>query len=249
MAPPPGEILRIPGLPPIQLPPGTRAFGPEGLRGQAPDAADPRSSSAGSPAGPPPNQTKKTPAPDPAKAAAERAEKLKKALAPRPTQTAMRRHMLDELFTRLAAAHDLTEAEGTAGAIEHIWLRSDSDTANLLMERALVAMNGKHFPLALTLLDKIVLLQPDWAEAWNKRATTRFLADDLDGAMADIGQVLKLEPRHFRALSGLGIILQKSGLDKRALEVFRKALEIYPQQPDIQKIVEKLSLEVEGRDI
>ena len=67
--------------------------------------------------------------------------------------------------------------------------------------------------------------------------------------MADIGQVMKLEPRHFGALAGMGIILQGAGLDKRALEIFNKALVIYPLEPDIQKLVEKLKLEVEGQDI
>jgi len=67
--------------------------------------------------------------------------------------------------------------------------------------------------------------------------------------MADIDEVLKREPRHFGALTGMGMILQKAGLDKRALEIFRKVLAIYPHQPEIEKIVEKLTLQVEGRDI
>ncbi len=157
--------------------------------------------------------------------------------------------MLDELFKHLGTANDEEEAKGVAGAIERIWLHSDSDTSNLLMQRALAAMQAKQYPLALLLLDKVVALEPDWSEAWNKRATTRFLADDLDGAVADLDQVLRLEPRHFGALTGFGFILQKTGFDKRALEVFRKALSVYPLEPEIQKIVDRLSLKVEGQDI
>jgi len=67
--------------------------------------------------------------------------------------------------------------------------------------------------------------------------------------MADIDETLRREPRHFGALTGLGAILQKSDLDKRALEAYRRALEVYPEQPEVRKIVEKLKLEVEGRDI
>ena len=85
-----------------------------------------------------------------------------------------------------------------------------------------------NYPLALSLFDKLVALEPDWAEAWNQRATTRFLTGDTDGAMADIDQVMKLEPRHFGALAGMGMILQGEGLDKSALEIFKKALGIYP---------------------
>ena len=92
-------------------------------------------------------------------------------------------------------------------------------------------------------------LEPNWAEAWNQRATVRFLSGDFDGSMADIDRVMKLEPRHFGALTGMGVILQHAGLDKRALEVFGKALEIYPAQPDLKDTVDKLTLDVNGRDI
>jgi tetratricopeptide (TPR) repeat protein len=99
------------------------------------------------------------------------------------------------------------------------------------------------------LLDRLVALEPNWAEAWNQRATVRFLAEDFDGSMADIDKVLKLEPRHFGALTGMGVILQREGLDKRALEVFNRALEIYPAQSDLKDSVDKLTLDVNGRDI
>jgi tetratricopeptide (TPR) repeat protein len=128
-------------------------------------------------------------------------------------------------------------------------LQSQSYTANLVMQRAMLASRMKNYPLALTLLDKLVALEPDWAEAWNQRATVRFLSEDFDGSMADIDKVLKLEPRHFGALTGMAVILQREGLDKRALEVFNKTLEIYPAQPDLKDTVDKLTLDVNGRDI
>ena len=77
----------------------------------------------------------------------------------------------------------------------------------------------------------------------------RYLADDAMGSMQDIAHVLKLEPRHFGALSGMGFILQRGGFDKRALEAFRKALEISPQQEEIRRLVDKLTLAVEGQGI
>jgi tetratricopeptide (TPR) repeat protein len=161
----------------------------------------------------------------------------------------MRKQMLDRLFDRLRNAGDQGDAQKIAASIEHVWLQSDSDTANLLMQRATVSMQAGDYPLALSLFDKLVALEPDWAEAWNQRATTRFLAGDTDGAMADIDRVIKLEPRHFGALAGMGMILQGAGLEKRALEIFNKALAVYPLEPNIQKLVEKLTLEIEGQDI
>ena len=69
------------------------------------------------------------------------------------------------------------------------------------------------------------------------------------GAMQDIAHALALEPRHFGALSGLGFILQNSGFDGRALEAFRKALALNPRQDEIRRLVDKLTLEVEGQGI
>lgn len=178
-----------------------------------------------------------------------RAEELKKALAPRPEPAVLRQRTLDELFRHLGAAADPEEAKGYADAIQHVWLQSRSDTANLIMQRAMLASRMKNYPLALSLLDKLVALEPEWAEAWNQRATVRFLSEDFDGSMADIDKVLKLEPRHFGALTGMAVILQREGLNKRALEVFNKTLEIYPAQPDLKDTVDKLSLDVNGRDI
>jgi len=170
-------------------------------------------------------------------------------MAPHESPEALRKRALDGLFQRLHAAADPDAAKSVAQTIERIWLQSPSDTTSLLMQRAMESLREQRYPLALALLDQVVALEPDWAEAWNQRATTRFLADDPDGAMADIDRVIKLEPRHFGALAGMGAILQRSGFGKRALQIFNKALEIYPQQPDLQATVEKLTVEVEGRDI
>jgi tetratricopeptide (TPR) repeat protein len=237
--PPAGDTLRIPGLPPVQLPPGTRVFGPNG-------PVDPESLGPARPRGEAPRSSPRESEakPDPAKPAEQK-------FTPRPAvrEATQRAKVLDELFKRLAATSDAEEGKGIAGAIERVWLRSGSDTADLLMSRAVAAVQAKDLPLALELLDKVVAVEPGWAEAWNKRATARFMSSDINGAMGDIDHVLKLEPRHFGALSGMGFILQREGLDKRALEIFRHVLTIYPGQPDIQKIVEKLAPEVEGRDI
>ena len=160
-----------------------------------------------------------------------------------------RQKVLDELFERLAKAQDSAEAKGVTGAIERVWMHSGSDTADLLMSRAMQALQRKDYKLSQELLGAIVEIEPQWAEAWNKRATVRHMAEDAMGAMQDIAHVLALEPRHFGALSGLGFILQGRGFDKRALEAFRKALEINPRHEEMRRLVDKLTLEVDGREI
>ena len=179
----------------------------------------------------------------------ERAAQIRKALVPKAPLAFVRRHTLDDLYGKLAAAKDADEANGLISLIRGIWLRSGSDTADLLMRRALQSIDKKDYPVALDLLDRLVELQPNWAEAWDKRASVRFYQGNFDGSMADVEHVLKLEPNHFGALDGMATILQRTGFEKRALEVYRRSLSICPHQPEIEKIVEKLQLEVEGQGI
>lgn len=156
---------------------------------------------------------------------------------------------LDFLFEALKIAPDETSAKAIEDRIWSLWYVSKSDTANLLMGRAKTATDAKDYDLAIRLLDAIVDLRPDFVEAWNRRATVNFLRKDYGAAMSDIRQVLSREPRHFGALSGLGIIMQEFGDDKHALEVYRRALAVHPRLQKIPDIVKTLQEKVEGRDI
>jgi tetratricopeptide (TPR) repeat protein len=166
-----------------------------------------------------------------------------KAEAPRPPST------IDELFERLAKADDEAEAKGIAGLIERRWARSGSDTADLLMKRATDAAGAKDFPLAIELLDRVLVLEPQWTEAWYRRANVFFLMDDPVDAMADLKQVITREPRHYAAWTGLGHIYMNSDDKRRALEAYRKALSIHPKQSSVETLVERLKPSVEGLDL
>jgi tetratricopeptide (TPR) repeat protein len=156
---------------------------------------------------------------------------------------------LDKLFDRLAASGDADEAKGIARLIERRWIRSGSDTADLLMSRVVIAMTAQDQPLAIELLDRIIALNPGWAEAWNKRATVFYLMGDHQRSVADIRQTLALEPRHFGAWAGLGMIFYEADNHKAAVEAFRKALAIHPFVGDVRKMVERLAPDVDGRDL
>jgi tetratricopeptide (TPR) repeat protein len=160
-----------------------------------------------------------------------------------------REHNLEFLFGALKAAPDEETAKAVEQRIWALWIISRSDTANLLMARVQKAIEEKDLDLAVTLLDAIVKIKPDYIEAWNRRATIYYMKKDYGHSLAYIREVLKLEPRHFGALTGLGLILQDIGDDKQALEVFRRALAVYPKLERIPDVVKTLQEKVEGRDI
>ena len=156
---------------------------------------------------------------------------------------------LDTLFAALKVAPDEATAKAIEVRIWALWLVSDSDTCNLLMTRVKAATDAKDFDLALKLLDDIIALKPGYVEAWNRRATIYYLRNDFGHAIADLGEVLAREPRHFGALSGLGMILQEIGDDKDALKAYRDALKVDPHLEHIPDVVKELSNKVEGRKI
>lgn len=156
---------------------------------------------------------------------------------------------LEFLFGALKVAPDEASAKAIEQRIWAQWMVSTSDTANLLMTRVRTAIEAKDTDLAIKLLDGIVKIRPDYVEGWNRRATLYYMKKEYGRSLADIREVLRREPRHFGALAGLGLILQDIGDDKRALDAYRRALDVYPRLQRIPDVVKKLQEEVEGRDI
>jgi tetratricopeptide (TPR) repeat protein len=156
---------------------------------------------------------------------------------------------IEFLFGALKAAPNAEAAKAVEGRIWALWMISPSDTASLLMSRVRRAVEAKNIDLAVKLLDSIVVLRPDYIEAWNRRATLHYMQKDFARSIEDIRQTLAREPRHFGALAGLGLIMQELGEDKRALEVYRKAIEVNPHLPRIPDLIKSLTEKVEGREI
>jgi tetratricopeptide (TPR) repeat protein len=154
-----------------------------------------------------------------------------------------------DLIDRLAKTEDADEAAGIVSALDQVRLRSGSDTSELLMARALQATQAKSYPLALSLLDAVVDLQPEWAEGWNKRATVRFLAGDYRGSMADVAQTLKRDPKHIGALAGMGAMLEEEGLKDQALRAYERGLEIAPAYRPMKDAVDRLKAALAGETL
>jgi tetratricopeptide (TPR) repeat protein len=160
-----------------------------------------------------------------------------------------RTHNLDTLFQALKIAPDDESAKAIENRIWAVMLVTKSDTANLLMGRVKTAVEAKELDLALKLLSGLIEIKPDYVEAWNRRATIYYMKKDYGRALTDIAQVLAREPRHFGALSGLGLIMQDIGDDKHALKAYRRALAVHPHLERIPDVVKTLSEKVEGRNI
>lgn len=160
-----------------------------------------------------------------------------------------RAEQLDMLFQTLKTASGKEAAKAAEEGIWRLWLESGSDTIDLLMSWAMKAMEAKDYATALDFLDRVVIMKPDYAEGWNKRATVYFLMDDYSKSIADIGKTLALEPRHFGALSGLGMIMRELGEDKRAIEAYQKALAVDPNLDGVQKALDELQLKAAGKQI
>jgi len=149
----------------------------------------------------------------------------------------------------LKIAPDAASAKAIEDRIWAMWMISGSDTCNLLMARVKAAADDKDIDLGLKLLDAILTLKPDYIEAWNRRATLHYMQRNYGEALSDLREVLIREPRHFGALSGLGLILEELGYDKLALDAYRRALAIDPHLESVPDTVKTLREKVEGRDI
>jgi len=169
--------------------------------------------------------------------------------APQRMTRKARAEALNVLFTQLRAAPNEESAELVAAAIEKIWRRSGSDTADLMMERAGMALQAQNFDLAVKILAALTKVAPAYAEGWNQLATVRFLREDYKGAVRELRQVLALEPRHFKGIEGLAIILRETGDKKAALKAMRQALAIYPHMKSAKQAEEELTREVEGQNL
>ena len=147
---------------------------------------------------------------------------------------------LERLVERLIATQDPADAKTIERSIWQIWLDPKDSSTQSLLDLALVAEQRGDQLGAFALFDAIVTLKPDYAEGWNRRATILYQLGRLDESKADAEKVVALEPRHFGALSGLGLIAQARNDDLAALEAFERALAVNPHMPQIQTAVDAL---------
>ena len=163
-----------------------------------------------------------------------------------PTQ---RPKLLTELYEKLGTAGSASAAKPIMEAIEELWTVSGSDTVDLLMSRAAQFAKDAEIDLSIAVLDAIVDIAPNEAEAWYLRAKVNVLKGKPERALSDLRRALNLDAKHYRAIADLGLLLEQLGAKKEALEAYRRALAVNPFLEDARLGVEALKREVEGQDI
>ncbi len=164
-----------------------------------------------------------------------------------PTVEALTRERedLDLLFAELAQPGGETWARAETDILR-IWSRSGSAAMDLLYKRGESALDAGDIPTALGHLTALTDHAPDFAAGWYLRSVAFYLDGDYGPAIADLEQVLRLEPRHFGALTQLGTMLDELGDKRRALEAFRASLKLHPHQEDAQDAVRRIEQELQG---
>lgn len=156
---------------------------------------------------------------------------------------------LDRLFSELKRERNERAAERIAARIWDEWSRSGSASVDLMMQWSKKAMDEKKFAVALDFLDQVVTLRPAYAEGWNRRATVHYMMNNYRKSMSDIDRALRIEPRHFGALSGMATMLKARDNKELALNAYARVLEIYPMMRSAQNEVATLSEQLAGEGI
>jgi tetratricopeptide (TPR) repeat protein len=155
---------------------------------------------------------------------------------------------LDDLFQQLQSATD-AEAVNITEDIWLEWSKSGSAAMDLLLKRGEAAMAMGDPLTAVDHASALIDHAPDFAEAYNLRATAYFQMGELGLSIGDISRVLTLNPRHFGALAGLGAIFEELNEPAKALEVYREALKINPHMTDVKDAIARIDQQIGGQEL
>jgi tetratricopeptide (TPR) repeat protein len=156
---------------------------------------------------------------------------------------------LEQLFETLRGSQDELVLLETEAAIWDIWYDSGEENVDQLMLRAAELVERGELSAAESIYSQVIDLLPGYSEGWNRRATVRFYQRDYDGSLTDIEETLRLEPRHFGAIWGLGMILGSKRDFQRAILAFERLLEIKPNATDAPRRIELLKQELAKQSV
>ncbi len=156
---------------------------------------------------------------------------------------------LDDLFAQLLKAPDLSTAQPIEAGIWRLWYAHEDTAVQILIRRGAEAMGRADPRSAMKAYDQVVAIAPGFAEGWNRRATLNYMIGDYQASLADIDKTLALEPRHFGALSGRGLVYSQLEEWDLALESFEEALQVHPKLPGARRNIEAIRRDLKEREI
>ena len=147
---------------------------------------------------------------------------------------------LNRLFNELKI-NNVALVYGTEQKIWEIWsTHPTDDKLTIELSKGTDLMQGSTLSQSIEIFSDLIELDPNWAEAWNKRATALYLIGDYEGSQKDIDRVLELEDRHFGALAGQGLVNIKLENYEKAIESYKRAQEIYPAMQSPKIMIEQI---------
>ena len=155
---------------------------------------------------------------------------------------------LDPLFEQLKQAES-ADAARIAREINMELSKSGSPAMDLLLKRGQDALDAGNIEAAIGHLTALTDHAPNFAEGWYVRSLAYAQAGLYGPALSDLEHALALRPRHFRAIFGLGVIMEELDRPEKAFEAFKKAQAIYPNFEGIKEFIDRLSLEMDGENI
>ena len=157
---------------------------------------------------------------------------------------------LDLLFNQLLEIQSSSEADEITLKIWEIWTNdAETESGQSTMLEGVSLMNRNSLVAAEELFSELIRSSPDYIEAWNKRATVRYMMGQLENSLNDVYVVLSKEPKHFGAMSGLGLIMIQREDFEGALSAYKKLIAIHPFSKDALSLVPILEQRVLGKSI
>ena len=163
-----------------------------------------------------------------------------------PVNASPSQSLLDEL----EISKTLSDAKPIIAALWDTWIQAhDNDIEKSLMERGISAMNTGRLEEAETVFSELIDRNASFTEAWNKRATVRFMLLKFEASRDDVFEVLKREPRHFGAISGLGLIYLRLGALEDALATYKSLQRVFPASPEPRRYIPLIRKELGLNDL
>jgi len=156
---------------------------------------------------------------------------------------------LDDLLSRLSQSPNESEAEQITEEVWALFFDSGSPTVDLLLQRGITAQKAGMLALASDFFGDVVEFAPDFAEGYNRRAGLEYKRGQFSEALEDLNKALEIQPRHFGALTGLGMVLERLGAQGAAYQAYSDALAVNPFEKTAKAGAERLASAVKGRSL